>query len=62
MKKIFALVGAGIASLAGVSAHAALDLPTALSVADVETMAGLVVGGLAVMWGIRKVIKLTNRS
>jgi hypothetical protein len=44
------------------NASAELTLPTALDVGDVETVAGLVIAGLAVMWGIRKVIKLTNRS
>lgn len=59
MKKIlFGILGA----LCSVNAYAAIDLPATMSVADVETLAGLVIAGLAVMWGIRKVIKTTNRS
>lgn len=59
MKKALMVLGC---SLFTAPAFAAIDLPTAMSVADVETLAGLVIAGLAVMWGIRKVIKTTNRS
>lgn len=61
MKKALAGV-IGTVGLLASNAHAAITLPTALSVADVETLAGLVIAGLAVMWAIRKVIKITNRS
>ncbi|MDY0186176.1 MAG: hypothetical protein RBR43_09895 [Desulfuromonadaceae bacterium] len=33
-----------------------------LNTTDVETIMGLVVVGLAAMWGFRKVIKTMNRS
>ena len=32
------------------------------AIADVNTLAVAVLGALAVMWGIRKLIKTTNRS
>jgi hypothetical protein len=39
-------------------------MPTdfALSTADLTTVFGLVVSGLGVLWGYRKVIKTLNRS
>lgn len=54
----------GVLGIIGASgaAHAALTLPSDMSVTSVETLAGLVIAGLAVMWGIRKVIKTVNRS
>jgi len=33
-----------------------------LNTADVETAMGLIIGGLAVLWGFRKIIKTMNRS
>jgi hypothetical protein len=40
-----------------------MDLTTlTLNTADVETVMGLVVVGLAALWGFRKVIKTMNRS
>lgn len=62
MKKAYAGIVGLVGVLGATAAQAAVDLPEALSLTDVETMAGLVIAGLAVMWGIRKVIKLTNRS
>ena len=44
------------------AAYAAVTLPTALPVTDVETLAGLALVGLGVMWSIRKIIKTINRS
>jgi len=45
------------------SAFAALDLVgVTVNTADVETIMGIVIVGLAVLWGFRKVIKTTNRS
>ena len=41
---------------------AAVTLPVALPVTDVETLAGLALVGLGVMWSIRKIIKTINRS
>lgn len=60
-KKLAALVAAG--TLAASNASAALDV-TGVTVdsASAETVAGIVITGLAAMWGIRKVIKLINRS
>jgi len=45
------------------SSFAAVDL-TGFTVdyASAEVLAGIVLTGLAAMWGIRKLIKLTNRS
>lgn len=62
MNKLKTLGVTGIGMLLAMPAHAAVTLPTALDVADVETMAGLAVAGLAVIWGIRKIIKIVNRS
>lgn len=60
MKKA-ALVFSGI--LFAASANAAVTLPTAVGgLADVETWAGTILAALAAMWGIRKLVKLTNRS
>jgi len=60
MKNLFYAVGALLLSAS--SSFAALTLPTAMAVTDVEELAGLVIAGLAIMWGIRKVIKTVNRS
>lgn len=43
-------------------AEAAVSLPTSLATGDVETLAGVVIVGLAVLWGIRKLIKTVNKS
>jgi len=42
-------------------AEAAITMPTELPVTDVETLAGLALVGLGIMWAIRKVIKTINR-
>ena len=63
MKKIVSVVtGAGFTLLAGV-AMAAPDLTSfTVDTGSVDTMAGLVLGGLAGLWGIRKLVKTINRS
>jgi hypothetical protein len=43
-------------------AQAAVTLPVELPVTDVESLAGLALVGLGVMWSIRKIIKTINRS
>jgi len=51
---MFALVG---------SAFAAVDLTgVTLDTTTPETLAATIVAGLGVIWGIRKVIKVLNRS
>lgn len=52
----------GCAVLTASAANAAVTLPLDLPVADVETLAGLALVGLGVMWSIRKIIKTINRS
>ena len=61
-KKVFSVVCIG--SLAAVSnASAAVDLlGVTLDTASPETLAATVLTGLGVIWGIRKLIKLINRS
>lgn len=45
------------------NASAALDwLGITLDTTDVDTVMGLIVVGLATLWGFRKVIKTMNRS
>lgn len=51
---------AGSAFAASVLPAGGVDLSDGLG--DVTTAVGAVVGGLALIWGIRKVIKLMNRS
>jgi len=54
---------AGAVALSAGSSFAAVDLTgVTLDTATPTTLAGTIVGGLAVMWGIRKVIKTINRS
>lgn len=64
-KKFFRSIGAGAATLALTApayATNAIDVPDSVDTSAVFTMAGVVLVGLVAMWGIRKVIKLTNRS
>ena len=58
------LPAVGAAVLVGASnASAALDWTgITLDTTDVDTVMGLVIVGLAAMWGFRKVIKTMNRS
>lgn len=78
MKKIFtAIAGLGslmfavmlglgtsalVTGFGAVDSYAAVNLPTSVNITDVETMVGVVLTGLAVMWGVRKLIKTVNRS
>lgn len=59
MKKFFA----GVICLIPSVSFAAVDL-TGLTVdtATPEALAAIVLAGLAVIWGIRKLVKLMNRS
>jgi len=44
-------------------AYAAVDLTGyTVDTATVETLAGIVLAGLGIMWGIRKLVKTINRS
>jgi hypothetical protein len=63
MKKVFPVVVGVVSALSAGSALAAPDL-TGFSVdtASVDTIAGIVLLGLAGIWGIRKLIKTINRS
>jgi hypothetical protein len=61
MKKIFApmLFCFAFAS----QSFAAVDLTGfTVDTATPESLAVIILGGLAVLWGIRKLIKMTNRS
>lgn len=65
MKKFLArfAVVAGAVSVAAGNAFAAIDLTgMTINTADVESVVELVLPGLLIMWGIRKLIKTTNRS
>lgn len=61
MKKLLG-AAAVAATLASANAHAALTLPTEISITPVETLAGVIFTALAGMWIIRKVVKTTNKS
>jgi len=56
--KSFAKLGvvSGAIALGATSASAAITLPTALDVAGVESIAGLMIGALALIWVARKVV------
>ena len=57
-----AAAGSAVAVSAG-SAVAAVDLTgVTVDVTTVETLAATVLVGLGVIWGIRKLVKLINRS
>jgi len=62
MRKKLLLAGSMVAGAAG-NAMAAVDLTgVTVDTATVENAAEIVIAGLAIMWGIRKLIKLFNRS
>jgi len=69
-KKIVALLGvagSAVSAFAATTGAAAttsgVDLSQVhLNTSTVLTLAGTILGGLGVIWGIRKVIKLINRS
>lgn len=67
MKNLYASfygIAALLVSSAAMAQETGITLPTAdkFAGADVKTLVGLVLGGLAVIWGARKLIKTTNRS
>lgn len=65
MKKFYfaALSAFGALALSAGNSMAAVDLTgITLDTTTPETLAATIIGGLAVMWGIRKVIKTINRS
>lgn len=65
MKKTKALVVAVVAGsvVVATNAMAAVDLTgVTLDTTSPETLAATVLTGLGVIWGIRKLIKLINRS
>jgi len=52
-----------LAALVAVNAHAAITWTgVTLNTADVEGYMAIAVVGLAVLWGLRKVVKMMNRS
>lgn len=63
MKNLFLSAFVAILCIAS-QASAAITLPVEADFANtsVETLVGLVLGGLVVMWGARKLIKTVNRS
>lgn len=64
MKKFYGvLVGVGASVLAATNSFA-LDFYTVptLDTAGVGTMATAILAGLALIWGVRKAIKVINRS
>jgi hypothetical protein len=64
-KKIAALgsIAAGATAVASSHAIAALDVSTITAdTSQVEVLTLTVLGGLAVIWAVRKLVKLMNRS
>jgi len=62
MKKFFSFAIIGFLAMAG-NAMAAVDLTSVtMDTATPETLAATILAGLGVMWGIRKLVKLVNRS
>jgi len=62
MKKLFVGIGVAVVGFAS-NCFAAVDLTgITLDTTTPETLAATILAGLAVMWGIRKVIKTVNRS
>lgn len=39
-----------------------ITLPTAVNTDDVGTLGGVILTGLALIWGLRKLVKTINRS
>ena len=57
------LVAVGVIVLATTSANAALTLPDlSAGLANVELWFGTILGGLAIMWGFRKITSTTNKT
>ncbi|WP_457560557.1 hypothetical protein [Caminibacter sp.] len=62
MKKLARFLPLGLV-LAGSSAFAAIDTTNVnYDTTDVTTVAGLVLGAVAVIWGLRKAISIANRG
>ena len=64
-KKLRVIASGAVAAVfvAASNASAAIDwLGITLDTTDVDTVMGLIVVGLATLWGFRKVIKTMNRS
>lgn len=68
-RKIVAKTGTGLASFFALALAAAENANAAitwtgvdLNTADVEGYMAIAVVGLAVLWGLRKVVKMMNRS
>lgn len=60
--KTVCFIGVGLIGMAS-SAMAAVDLTgVTLDTTTPETLAATVLTGLGVIWGIRKLVKLVNRS
>ena len=63
MKKVVGVVSGSMFTLLAGVAMAAPDLTSfTVDTTSVDTMAGIVLAGLAGLWGIRKLIKTINRS
>lgn len=65
MKKQLATIGylAMIGCLVAGNSFAALDFTgVTVNTTDVEAVMGIVIPGLAALWGFRKVVKTINRS
>jgi hypothetical protein len=63
MKKFSRVIGvAAAAALMATGASADVTLPTAVPTGDVETWAGTILVGLTLIWGVRKLIGMTNKS
>jgi len=60
-KQLAVVAGVGALALAG-NAHAAITIPATLTWTNYDAAATLVIGGLVIIWGVRKLIKLFNRS
>lgn len=63
-KKVLALVGCmAIVAMTAVQSQAALTWTgVTLNTTDVESAMGLIITGLATLWGFRKIVKTMNRS
>lgn len=63
--RVCKVIGGAVAGVVGLasSGWCALDFSgITMNTSDVETVMGLVIPGLAALWGFRKVVKTINRS